>query len=189
MKNAACAAIIGMNMKRYLCVLMTALFSSCATAPSGVKPVSGFELERYLGTWHEIARLDHSFERGLVRVSAEYSMLPAGGVRVVNRGFEPAKNKWRQAVGRAYFTGDSSIGSLRVSFFRPFYGGYNIIELDPAYRYALVAGPNRSYLWILAREPELPAEIVQKLISTAQRLGFETGKLIFPGKTVLQEGI
>jgi len=157
------------------------IFSACASVPKGVQPVNGFDLGRYLGVWHEIARLDHSFERGLTKVTAEYSMRDDGGVKVLNKGFDKEKNKWKEAEGRAYFIGDKSVGSLKVSFFRPFYGGYNIIELDKEnYQYALVAGPSRSYLWILARDPALPSATIEKLVLKARELGFETDKLIFP---------
>lgn len=169
-------------MKKKICFLFAALLSGCATAPEGVTPVGGFELDRYLGVWHEVARLDHRFERGLTGVSAEYSLRPDGGVKVLNRGYSAAKGEWKQAEGRAYFTGDKTVGQLKVSFFRPFYGGYNIIELDKTgYSYALVAGPSRDYLWILARRPELPARVLEELKSRAAALGFETDKLIYPG--------
>ncbi|MDD5209813.1 MAG: lipocalin family protein [Elusimicrobiales bacterium] len=169
-------------MKKYLCALFAAFLGGCATAPKGLVPVSGFEVQRYLGTWHEIARLDHSFERGLTGVTAEYSMREDGGVKVLNRGYKAADGKWKEAEGRAYFTGDKSVGQLKVSFFRPFYGGYNIIELDrEAYGYALVAGPSTSYLWILARKPELSPEILKRLTGKAKELGFDTDKLIYPG--------
>ncbi len=169
-------------MKKYICALFAVLSAGCATAPKGIVPVSGFELQRYLGTWHEIARLDHSFERGLVGVTAEYSLRQDGGVKVVNRGYKTSAGIWKEAEGRAYFTGDGAVGQLKVSFFRPFYGGYNIIELDrEGYSYALVAGPSRSYLWILAREPELSPQITQRLVNRAGELGFNTEKLIFPG--------
>ncbi len=168
-------------MKKYFLALFAAFLPACASVPKGLAPVGGFELGRYLGTWYEIARLDHVFERGLVQVTAEYSLRGDGGVRVLNRGFDPRKNKWKEAEGRAYFTGDKATGALKVSFFRPFYGGYNIIELDKeSYQYALVAGPNRSYLWILARSPELSAATLEKLVSRAGELGFDTSKLIFP---------
>ena len=167
-------------MKKYLLAVCAALLPACASVPKGLKPVGGFDLGRYLGTWHEIARLDHSFERGLVKVTAEYSMRDDGGVKVLNKGFDPRKNKWKEAEGRAYFIGDKTTGSLKVSFFRPFYGGYHIIELDKdGYQYALVAGPSRSYLWILARGPELPPAIIKMLVAKAGELGFETDKLIF----------
>lgn len=169
-------------MNKNICILMAALFSGCVSIPEGTEAVSGFELPRYLGTWHEIARLDHSFERGLVSVTAEYSMRPDGGVKVLNRGYDPAKGKWKEAEGRAYFTGEPSVGRLKVSFFRPFYGGYNILELDKEnYSYALVAGPSRKYLWILARAPQLPPETLSRLTAKAASLGFDAGKLIYPG--------
>lgn len=169
-------------MKKIIPLLCSILFSGCASVPEGVTVVEGFELNRYLGAWHEIARLDHSFERGLVSVTAEYSLRPDGGVKVLNKGFDPAKNKWKEAEGRAYFTGSPSEGRLKVSFFRPFYGGYNIVELDKEnYSYSLVAGPNRSYLWILARSPELPPAVLERLTARAAALGFDTSKLIYPG--------
>lgn len=168
---------------RKLAALFCSLFiSGCASVPEGIEPVGGFEVDRYLGTWHEIARLDHSFERGLTDVTAEYSPRADGGVKVVNRGYDPVKKKWKQAEGRAYFTGDRTTGSLKVSFFRPFYGGYYIVELDKeAYSYALVSGPGRSYLWILGRTPELPPAVMEKLTARAAALGFDTAKLVFPG--------
>jgi len=162
--------------------LLAALLGGCAAAPKGAAPVAGFELPRYLGTWHEIARLDHSFERGLTNVTAEYSMRGDGGVKVVNRGYKAATGEWKEAVGRAYFSGAPSVGQLKVSFFRPFYGGYNIVELDrEGYTYALVAGPSTKYLWILARRSELEPDIIKRLAAKAGELGFDTEKLIFPG--------
>ncbi len=175
-------------MRKYLCALFGALLAGCATAPKGVAPVAGFELERYLGVWHEIARLDHRFERGLTDVTAEYSLRPDGGVKVVNRGYDAAAGKWRQAEGRAYFTGPASVGQLKVSFFRPFYGGYNIIELAPDYGWALVAGPSRKYLWILARGTALPAGVLERLKARAAELGFPADKLIFPGASAPAKG-
>lgn len=168
-------------MKKYILAASAVFFSACASVPKGVQPVNGFDLGRYLGRWHEIARLDHSFERGLTKVSAEYSMREDGGVKVLNKGFDQEKNKWKEAEGRAYFVGDKSVGSLKVSFFRPFYGGYNIIDLDKeSYQYALVSGPSRSYLWILARDPGLSSATIEKLVLKAKELGFDTDKLIFP---------
>ncbi len=154
--------------------------TGCVGAPNNVQPVKNFELQRYLGTWYEIARLDHSFERDLQQVTATYSLRDDGGIRVVNKGFNPKKNKWKEAIGKAYFVGDSDIGQLKVSFFGPFYGGYNIIELDKVnYQYTLVCGPNLSYLWILARRPELNKSIVERLVAKANSLGFATDQLIF----------
>jgi len=154
--------------------------SGCTGIPEGVSPVTGLDVNRYLGTWYEIARLDHSFERGLEQVTAEYSLRDDGGIRVVNKGYNGAKQRWEQAEGKAYFTGSSDVGRLKVSFFGPFYGGYNIIDLDhEAYQYALVSGPNTSYLWILARQPDLDASIVRRLLAKASSYGFETSRMIF----------
>jgi apolipoprotein D and lipocalin family protein len=169
-------------MKKFLAALALGLCGCSTGVPDGVEPVTGFELDRYLGKWHEIARLDHRFERGLSQVTAEYSMREDGGVRVLNRGYDAAKGEWKQAEGRAYFNGDRSVGSLKVSFFRPFYGGYNIIELDrEGYSWSLVCGPDRSYLWILARTPELDPATLERLRARAAELGFDTEKLIYPG--------
>jgi apolipoprotein D and lipocalin family protein len=148
--------------------------------PDGVPTVKGFELDRYLGTWYEIARLDHRFERGMSNITATYSMREDGGVSVLNRGYKVAKGEWDEATGKAYFVGDTDVGELKVSFFGPFYGGYNIVELDKDdYQYALVAGPDRSYLWILARSPELGPDVMSALVGKAKELGFPTDELIY----------
>ncbi|HEY8354860.1 MAG TPA: lipocalin family protein [Methylophilaceae bacterium] len=166
-------------MKNHLLIALAALLTACTGLPEGVAPVNGFEIQRYLGTWYEIARLDHGFERNLEQVSATYSLRKDGGIRVVNRGFDVKKQEWKEAVGKAYFVASPDTGRLKVSFFGPFYGGYNIIALDKTrYNYALVAGPDRSYLWLLSRTPELPAPVMQHLIATANSLGFDTSRLI-----------
>lgn len=147
--------------------------------PQGIEPVQDFELGRYLGTWYEIARLDHSFERGLSQVTAEYNLEADGTMRVVNRGFSKEKGEWKTAYGKARFVGSSREGFLKVSFFGPFYGAYIIVELDrDAYRYALVSGPGRQYLWLLARDPHLSEEVVRTLIDRARDLGFPVDQLI-----------
>lgn len=152
----------------------------CLGIPEGVKPVKGFEIDRYLGTWYEIARLDHSFERGLSNVTAEYSMRDDGGVRVINRGYKTSAGKWKASEGKAYFVDDQALGKLKVSFFGPFYGAYNVIALDEqAYQWSLVAGPDTSYLWILSRTPVLEQAVVNQLIAEAQSHGFDTDKLIW----------
>jgi apolipoprotein D and lipocalin family protein len=154
--------------------------SGCVGIPANVKPVDNFKLERYLGKWYEIARLDHSFERGLSRVTAEYSLRDNGGVRVLNRGFSAKENRWKEVEGKAYFVRGSDEGYLKVSFFGPFYGSYVVFDLDHEnYHYSLVCGADNSYLWILARAPELNQEIKNKLIEKAGALGFDTSKLIF----------
>lgn len=154
--------------------------AACTGELKGANVVSDFEIDRYLGTWYEIARLDHRFERGLTNVTANYTLRDDGGVRVVNRGFQTKKGEWDEAVGKAYFVDSPDVGRLKVSFFGPFYGGYNILELDiEDYQYALVAGPNRSYLWILARSPDLSEAIVQSLVEKARDLEFPVEKLIY----------
>jgi len=158
---------------------LTVFGAACTGVPDGLEPVAGFQLDRYLGTWYEIARLDHRFERGLSNVTASYTLRDDGGVSVINRGYDAADAEWQQADGKAYFVGDESVGHLKVSFFGPFYGAYNIIELDKAgYRYAMIAGPNRSYLWILSRTPTMDAAVLDRLIERARELGFATDELI-----------
>jgi len=165
------------------------LLSGCTGIPDGVSPVDGFEIERYLGRWYEIARLDHRFERGLNGITAEYSPRDDGGIRVVNRGYDVETGRLEEAEGRAYFLGPPDVGSLKVSFFGPFYGGYHIIELDKeAYRYAMVSGPDRDYLWILSRTPKLPPDQLNRLITRAERLGFPVDELIFTGHPPRPDG-
>ena len=131
-------------MKKLLLSLVL-LLSSCAVAPpAGVTPITGFDVNRYLGLWYEIARLDHSFERGLSQVSAHYSQRDDGGLKVLNRGYNDRAGVWKEVEGRAYLTGEPTIGSLKVSFFGPFYGGYHLIALDQEkYSYAMISGPSR----------------------------------------------
>ena len=166
-------------MKKLL-LSLALLISGCATAPpSGVTPITGFELNRYLGQWYEIARLDHPFERGLSNIGAHYSLRDDGGVTVLNRGYSDQAKVWKEAEGRAYFIGDPTVGSLKVSFFGPFYGGYHIVALDREnYSYAMISGPSRDYLWILARSRRLPPAVLDGLLQQARALGFATEQLI-----------
>jgi len=165
---------------RKLSIILVLFLSGCVGIPTNVKPVDNFKLEKYLGKWYEIARLDHSFERGLTRVTAEYSLRDDGGVRVLNRGFSAKENRWKEAEGKAYFVRGSDEGYLKVSFFGPFYGSYIVFGLDHEnYQYSLVCGPDNSYLWILARAPELDQEIKNRLLEKAGASGFDISKLIF----------
>ena len=156
------------------------LLGACSTAPpQGVSAVSPFDLQRYLGTWYEVARLDHRFERGLSRVSATYSLNADGSVKVLNRGYNAEKRAWSDAEGKALFIGDSNTGSLKVSFFGPFYGGYHVIALDPAYRWAMVIGPDPSYLWIWARDKQISDDVHERLVAQAANAGVDTQGLIW----------
>jgi apolipoprotein D and lipocalin family protein len=167
-------------------LLLLLLLTGCVGVPDHVKPVNNFELEKYLGKWYEIARLDHSFERGLSHVTADYSLRKDGGIRVLNRGYSAEKQTWKQAEGKAYFVESSDQGYLKVSFFGPFYGSYIVFELDQEdYQYSLVCGPNKSYLWILARKPVLADDIKSSLLKKAAEAGFDTSKLIFVDHTKL----
>ena len=166
-------------MKKFI-IIFAFLVVSCVGIPDGVKPVDRFQIERYTGKWYEIARLDHSFERGLTHVTAEYSLREDGGVRVLNRGYSAKESKWKEAEGKAYFVNHPNQGFLKVSFFGPFYGSYVILELDQQnYSYALVCGPDKSYLWILARNPRLDEEIKKHLTAKAAASGFDISKLIY----------
>jgi apolipoprotein D and lipocalin family protein len=163
-----------------LALALLLCLAGCTGMPENVTPVGDFRLEKYLGTWYEIARLDHSFERGLTRVTADYSLRDDGGVRVLNRGYSARDGAWKEAEGKAYFVNRSDQGYLKVSFFGPFYGSYIVLALDhEGYQYSLVSGPDKSYLWILARRPKLDKAVLEALIAKAAMAGFDTSKLIF----------
>jgi apolipoprotein D and lipocalin family protein len=159
--------------------LFAFLLTSCTGLPKGLKPVEEFDVNRYLGTWYEIARLEQNFEKGLDNISAHYSLAEDGGLVVVNQGRNQETGEWKKAEGKAYFIDQPTVGRLKVSFFGPFYGSYNIIALDNEnYQYSMVTGQNRSYLWILARTKTLPKATLDALIKKAEKMGFATDELI-----------
>ncbi|WP_458527386.1 lipocalin family protein [Onishia taeanensis] len=169
------------SRRHFACALplvATSLLAGCTGIPEGTQAVEGFELDRYLGRWYEIARLDHSFEEGLDCVTADYSRRDDGGVKVINAGVNLETGEPNLAEGKAYFIEAPSVARLKVSFFGPFYGGYNVLALDPDYRHALVAGPNRDYLWILARTPTMAPDTYQALVERAAELDFAVETLI-----------
>lgn len=167
-------------MRIALVVVFCLALLGCLGAPEGVTPVKDFSLDRYLGKWYEVARLDHSFERGLSAVTAEYSLRDDGGVRVINSGLSTESGQRSEAEGRAYFVEDADQGYLKVSFFGPFFGSYIIFELDTeGYEYAFVVGNNTDYLWLLARTPVVTDELMTRFIEQSKALGFATDKLIF----------
>lgn len=167
-------------MQVWLLLLAALLLTGCGGYPRNVTPVQTFDITKYLGKWYEVARLDHSFERGLERVSAEYTLLDDGRIRVVNRGYSPQKNEWQEAVGKAYLAGEAGEGYLKVSFFGPFYSSYVVFDLDEQhYQYAYVSGPDHSYLWLLARTPEVEDDVLADFVETANAKGFDTDGLIY----------
>lgn len=164
-----------------LLALAAVALAACASTrpPEGVVAVSPFDLSRYQGRWYEIARLDHSYERGLTDVSADYTPRSDGSVRVVNRGYDPARKAWRDVEGKAVFTGAPTTGSLKVSFFGPFYSGYHVVALDPDYRWALVLGSDKRSCWILARDRKLESAQRDGIVARARQLGVDTSALIW----------
>ena len=165
-------------MPRVLVLLVALLLTGCVAVPEGIEPVRDFDAERYLGTWYEIARLDHGFERGLTHVRADYARREDGGIAVTNRGWDADDGAWDAARGKAYFVEDPGTAYLKVSFFGPFYGAYVVFELDPDYRWALVTGPNRNYLWLLARDPLLDPARRDAILARAEAAGFDLEELI-----------
>lgn len=160
--------------------LFSIILAGCTGTPDNVTPVDNFEVERYLGQWYEIARFDHSFERGLSNVTATYAMRDDGGITVINRGYAQESGEWDEAEGKAYFVSSKDQGHLKVSFFGPFYASYVIMKLDKEnYQYALVTGPDRDYLWLLARTPSLPQSTLDELLDFARQKGYNTDQLIW----------
>ncbi len=165
---------------RKLIILLVTLLTGCTGIPEGITAVDGFDVNRYMGTWYEVARLDHRFERGLENISATYALRDDGGVDVLNKGWDVKVGEWHEAQGKAYFVEQSDKGRLKVSFFGPFYGGYNIIALDKnTYSYSMIVGPDRSYFWILSRTKQLPEATLKALVEQAKSLGFATEELIY----------
>ena len=164
---------------RYFFILCSLLLTSCLSVPEGVVPVNNFELDRYLGRWYEVARLDHSFERDLEAVTAEYVTRDDGGIKIINSGRNIDSGEMQQAEGRAYFVEDPSKGHLKVSFFGPFFGSYVIFELDQDnYQYAFIAGNTTDYLWLLSRSPKVSKELLEQFKDSASNLGFNLEDLI-----------
>lgn len=157
----------------------TLLASGCAVhVPSNITPVQGFDVNKYAGQWYEIARIDHRFEKGLINTSAQYSLNPDGTVKVVNRGYNPEKKEWKESEGVAKFIGDKNVGALKVTFFGPFYGGYNVVDLDPAYQVSMVIGQNTDYFWLLSRQKTMPQAQVMQALQKAGALGVDLNKVI-----------
>lgn len=145
--------------------------------PKGVKAVKNFNVKKYLGKWYEIARFDYRFERTLKNTTAQYTLNNDGSIKVVNEGYNYKTNKQEHATGKAKFAGKKNVAQLKVSFFGPFYAGYNVIALDDDYNYALVTGKNRDYLWLLSRHKTMPDTVMQRYLLLAAEYGFDISNL------------
>ena len=158
-------------------LLAALLLAACTGAPEGIEPVP-FEAGRYLGTWYEIARLDHRFERGLTNVTATYGLV-GERITVRNRGWRPDRCAWAEIEGTARFLTSPEVASLAVQFFWPIEGGYHVFALAPDYETAVVSGPTRDYLWLLARRPDIDPATRDGMVQAASAAGFDTDALIF----------
>lgn len=161
-------------------VIISFIMSGCGVSvPKDIQPVSNFEVDKYLGQWYEIARIDNWFEEDMINVYANYSLQEDGSIKVVNRGYNSDKQAWKESIGKAYLIDEPNMAALKVSFFGPFYGGYNIVKLDDDYQVALVVGSSKKYLWILARTPCISDEIKNAYIQKAQDIGYDVSKINF----------
>lgn len=155
------------------------LATGCAVkVPTQIQPVGNFDVNKYTGNWYEIARIDHRFEKDLINTSAHYSLNPDGTVKVINRGYHPEKKMWKESEGKAKFLGDTKVAAMKVSFFGPFYGGYNVVALDPNYQTSMVIGQDIDYFWLLSRNKTMPEQEVQQWLQKAQTLGVGLHKVM-----------
>lgn len=171
-----------MNLNKTALILATIgiiLLNSCSSIPKGAKAVEQFDKQKYLGKWYEIARIDFKFEKDMNNTTANYSVNNDGSIKVENQGYNYKTQEWQKAIGKAKFVGKDDVAMLKVSFFGPFYSGYNVIALDPEYKYALIAGQSLKYLWILSRETSIPEEIKQNYLKIAEKIGYDTSSLIW----------
>ncbi len=156
-----------------------ALYSCGGGIPEKAQAVTNFDGAKYLGKWYEIARLDYKWERDLDNVTAEYSLNEDKTIKVDNKGYNVKKDKWEQSVGKARYVKKDNIGMLKVSFFGPFYAGYNVVAIDNDYKYALVAGESLKYMWILSREKTIPESVKADFLIKAQEIGYDVTKLVW----------
>ena len=161
---------------RIMIVALAAVVAGCVSGPKvDNTPVAALDLNRYLGEWYEIARFDHSFERGVEQAKANYTLNEDGTIKVVNSGIKDGKPK--TAIGKGKRTDTPAL--LRVSFFGPFYADYRVMMIDEGYTYALVGSGSADYLWMLSRTRDLPDSTKSELLSEAKRRGYDTDKLIW----------
>ena len=161
---------------RIMIVALVAVVAGCVSGPKvDNTPVAALDLNRYLGEWYEIARFDHSFERGVEKAKANYTLNEDGTIKVVNSGVKDGKPK--TAIGKGKRTETPAL--LRVSFFGPFYADYRVMKIDADYTYALVGSGGADYLWMLSRTPKLADDAKSELLAEAKRRGYDTDKLIW----------
>jgi lipocalin len=140
--------------------------------------VKELDLNRYLGTWYEIARFPHSFEKNLVGVTATYSMRDDGKIKVVNQGYKNALDgELSLATGKAKIPDPQKPGKLKVSFFWIFYADYNVLELDANYQYVMIGSSSPKYFWILSRTPQMDSSTYEMLLEKARKRGYNLDKL------------
>ena len=163
-------------MENVLFWLLPVLFLSGCSPDRTIPAVDEFNLKQYMGVWYEIARLPNRFERGMTQVSAEYTLLPSGEVKIVNRGIK--NDKKRSVTGIARVPRKAIGAELEVSFFKPFFSRYRIIKIGPDYRYSIVLGSNRRLLWVLARSQTLSSEDRTEIKNFLQKHNFPTDQLI-----------
>ena len=162
--------------KKVIFIALVAVVAGCVSGPKvDNTPVAALDLNRYLGEWYEIARFDHSFERGVEKAKANYTLNEDGTIKVVNSGIKDGKPK--TAIGKGKRTDTPAL--LRVSFFGPFYADYRVMMIDEGYTFALVGSGSADYLWMLSRTRDLPDSTKSELLSEAKRRGYDTDKLIW----------
>lgn len=170
-----------MHYSRLLLILSFLFSLSCTKTNSQMidkTTVKELDLNRYLGTWYEIARFPHSFEKGLVGVTATYSMRDDGKIKVLNQGFKNSLDgKLSVAEGKAKIPDKSQPGKLKVSFFWIFYGDYNVLELDADYQYVMLGSSSPKYFWILSRTPQMDSATYEMLLEKARKRGYNLEKL------------
>jgi apolipoprotein D and lipocalin family protein len=170
---------------RILLLLLPAalLLFSCGTPKElrtdNIPSVKELDLEKYAGTWFEIIRLDHSFERGLQNVTATYIPKEDGKIKVINKGYHTEDEEWREAEGKAYVPDDNKPGELKVSFFLWFYADYKVIKLDEDYQWAMVTSTSKEYLWILSRQAEMDSKTLDQLLEYARKENFPLEKIVY----------
>ena len=179
MKNLKIKLISGVAVALIGTVIYEWLDNRKVHIPDYVELIDGFDVQQYMGKWYEIARLDFKYEKDLSHVSATYFLNKKGMIEVFNRGYNYKEKKWKEAQGKATFNDQKDKSALKVSFFGPFYSGYNVVMMDPDYETALVFGEKHDYMWILSRNKTIPEHVKQKFLDYAQQKGYNISQLVW----------